>query len=364
MGWQRIKDKAYNGQLRGYSASFKNGACEIGGATPRATLPVVPDRWTHNPTFSTRVLVRPNGERLLFRLAEPGRWVSMSDLPVTLTQQSDGWLFTQADGTQERYGLDGQIRQATTPDGRETRYTYNADNQLQAVTTPTGQRLTFEYANQRIRRVNAPGGSVAYAYDEHANLTQVTYPDGSTKHYRYEDTKHPHLLTGVINENGVRIATWAYNSRGRVVMNERAEGSAHYTFDYGRYGTNTLTDGAGAKRTYHYEVINGQLRYTEISGDRCDTCAHREDKKRSYNDKGHILSRTDWNGVTTRYERDPSGLELSRTEAQGTPQARTVTTEWDPKHRKPVRITEPNRVIEKRYDSAGRLLQQTERALP
>jgi uncharacterized protein RhaS with RHS repeats len=98
------------------------------------------------------------------------------------------------------------------------------------------------------------------------------------------------------------------------------------------------------------------------SGGACKQCG--DSQAYTFDANGFKASQVDWNGVTTSYKRDPSGLELSRTEAQGTPQARTVTTEWDPKHRKPVRITEPNRVIEKRYDSAGRLLQRTERPLP
>jgi YD repeat-containing protein len=365
-GWRKIADKAYNGKLRHSSAHYNNGACEIGGATAKVILPVLPDRPLKdlNHTYSTQLLIRPNGERYLFRLVENGQWESIEGRPVTLTKDAQSWLLTFADGAAESYGLDGLIRKATGADGRQTTYRYDADKQLKTVTNPYGQHIEFTYTDGKISRAEAPGGSADYAYDDYGNLVRVTYPDETTRQYRYENADFPHLLTGVIDEKGVRIATWSYNSKGRVVINERAENTEHYTFAYDRYRTTTVTDSAGAQRTYHYDVFNGKLRFTEITGDRCDNCGHRDDQKRSYNDQGHILSRTDWNGVTTTYERDASGLELSRTEAAGTPQARTITTEWHPEFRKPLRVSEPDRLIEYTYDSAGRLQSKTERALP
>ncbi len=48
----------------------------------------------------------------------------------------------------------------------------------------------------------------------------------------------------------------------------------------------------------------------------------------SYNANGFLTSKTDWKGNATTYTHDDCGLELSRTEAVGTPEARTITTEW------------------------------------
>jgi YD repeat-containing protein len=363
-GWRRIKDKAYNGTLRS-RGEYKNGACEIGGSKPKAILPVLPDRSVQNlnVTYSTQTLIRPNGERYLFRMGENGQWENMDGLPVVLTGGNSSWTLTFSDGATETYGSDGLIQNATGADGRQTAYSYDANKQLTTVTNPYGQRIEFTYTDGKISRVTAPGGTADYEYDDHGNLAQVIYPDDTRRQYLYEDSNFPHLLTGVIDEKGDRIATWSYNSKGRVVMNERADGTEHYTFDYGRYST-TLTDGAGAERTYRYDVFNGKLRFTEITGDRCDSCSHGADQKRSYDDKGRILNRTDWNGATTTYERDATGLELSRTEAAGTAEERTTTTEWHPQFNKPTRITEPNRITEYTYDAAGRVLSKTERTLP
>src|SRR6185312_15161502 len=52
-------------------------------------------------------------------------------------------------------------------------------------------------------------------------------------------------------------------------------------------------------------------------------------------------------------------LETSRTEAYGTSQARTITTQWDPSWRQPDLITEPNRTTAFTYDSMGNVLTKT-----
>jgi YD repeat-containing protein len=363
-GWRRIKDKAFGGRLSTSSASYENGTCVVGGG--KVVLNFTPDQaypWLEN-SILTKVLVRPNGGQYTFRKSTAGDWISLQGLTIELTEEGDTWVLIFDDGATERYGPNGYIQLATAADGRQTQYLYDSENQLTEVTHPNGQTTSFEYTDGRISRVVAPGGTADYAYDEIGNLVRVTYPDGSNKQYLYEDPNFPYQLTGVIDEKGVRIATWSYDTRGRVAMNERAEGTEHYTFAYTRYGWSTVNDGVGATRTYYSDVINGKNRFTRVTGDRCDTCGHGDDQQRSYDDQGRILSRTDWNGATTTYVRDDTGLELSRTEAAGTPQARTITTEWHADFRKPVRITEPERVTEYTYDTAGRLLNKTERALP
>lgn len=65
---------------------------------------------------------------------------------------------------------------------------------------------------------------------------------------------------------------------------------------------------------------------------------------------------TDERGAYTHNDR---GLETSRTEANGTPYSRTIVTEWPPTLFSPVRITEPDRLIQYTYDAQGRELSQT-----
>jgi YD repeat-containing protein len=58
----------------------------------------------------------------------------------------------------------------------------------------------------------------------------------------------------------------------------------------------------------------------------------------------------------TEYQYDDQNREISRTEAAGAPEARTVTTEYHYKLNQPVKIIEPDLITEMTYDAAGHLL--------
>ncbi len=64
-------------------------------------------------------------------------------------------------------------------------------------------------------------------------------------------------------------------------------------------------------------------------------------------------------GLDLTIVRDSRGRELSRTEAAGTPQARTIATTWHPEFNKPSVVSEPGRQTAYSYDAQGRLLSTT-----
>ena len=64
-------------------------------------------------------------------------------------------------------------------------------------------------------------------------------------------------------------------------------------------------------------------------------------------------------GIVTTYDYNDRGLEVSRTEASGTAQARTVATEWHPSLYLPLAVTEPDRITRYQYDDQGRQLSRT-----
>ena len=85
----------------------------------------------------------------------------------------------------------------------------------------------------------------------------------------------------------------------------------------------------------------------------------------TYDLNGYLASKTDWKGVTTNYSYDLArNLEIRRTEAVGTPEERTITTEWHPDYRLRTRVVEPGRETLYSYDAQGRLTGKTVRPLP
>src|SRR5258708_30910578 len=79
----------------------------------------------------------------------------------------------------------------------------------------------------------------------------------------------------------------------------------------------------------------------------------------TYDANGFVASRTDFNGNVTRYSNDARGRELSRTEAFGSAQARTISTSWHTVFPPPIQISEPRRTTTFTYDAAGNLLHKT-----
>ncbi|WP_411911236.1 RHS repeat domain-containing protein, partial [Pseudomonas aeruginosa] len=74
----------------------------------------------------------------------------------------------------------------------------------------------------------------------------------------------------------------------------------------------------------------------------------------TYDDQGLLTSKRDNNGNLTTYQYNARGLETSRTEAAGTAQARTITTDWHPTLFLPVQVSEPGRSTRYQYDAEGR----------
>ncbi|UGA36411.1 hypothetical protein JOS77_18680 [Chromobacterium haemolyticum] len=97
-----------------------------------------------------------------------------------------------------------------------------------------GNMLALAYdADMRVASLADPAGNITkYTYDGNGNLATVSYPDGKSIQYLYENSTYTHLLTGLIDENGERYASWSYDSQGRAISNVQAGGVGNYTLDY------------------------------------------------------------------------------------------------------------------------------------
>ena len=230
-----------------------------------------------------------------------------------------------------------------------------------------GNSLALTYdAQLRIATVTEPGvGTTTYGYDGSSNLASVTHADGTTRGYLYNEQVHtqniarPFSLTGVIDENNSRYATIKYDSSGRVFSTQLAGGAELTTFTYAAGGvSSTVTDALGASRTYSFTKLFSRAKSTGVSRT-CTGCSSATSPQ-SLDANGNVASRTDFNGNVTTYAYDLSrNLETSRTEAFGTPRARTITTAWHSTFRLPTSITEPNRTTSFTHDANGNVLTRT-----
>jgi RHS repeat-associated protein len=258
------------------------------------------------------------------------------------------------------------LTKITTRQGLETTLSYDANHNPTQVTGPFGHSLTFNYDTYRhVTQMTTPNSDV-YTYEylysyglARGILSSVTYPDRSTREYVYENTTLSRALTGIIDENGNRFATYTYSTsffQGYALSSEHAGGIDKTTLAYS-YAPNgspvtKVTDARGNEQTYTFRNQFNLIKVTAISGTPCQTCSG---NAFTYDSNGFISRSTDWNNNVTTYAHDARGNETSRTEADGTALARTTTTTWHSTYHLPTKIIEPNRTTNFTYDIKGNL---------
>ena len=291
-----------------------------------------------------------------------------------------GWQYIQAsDETVETYTANGNQTAGTLTsirnrDGMTQTLSYIpataefhplVPDLLTAVTDDYGHQLKFNYDTaNRLIQITDPSNAV-YQFvidDTSGNLSTITFPDTKVRTYLYNEaaftsnTNQPYALTGILDENGNRYATWNYDSQGRAISSEHAGGVDKYSVSYSA-SQSSVTDPLNTARNYNFVSVQNVVKSSATS--KCQSgCT--SSVSRSYDANGNLTSFTDYNGNTTTYVYDLTrNLELSRTEASGTPQARTITTAYLSNYRLPSQIDEPGRRTTVSYDNSGNLLTKT-----
>jgi RHS repeat-associated protein len=340
----------------GVTATYSGGVCQLsnGQSWPVYSRGISAD----NPsTYAGVVIRRPGGASYLFA-CNTASCTGNSSVALSLTPTATGFTLIDEDDTSETYDSSGALQTVTYRGGYSQTFTYN-NRFLSAVADSFGRTLSFNYGpNGQLQSVVTPGGQLLYGYDKFGRLTSVTYPGGSTRRYSYDNAQYPYALTNVTDENGAIYATISYDALGRANASNVAGVAWGSAVNYEDSSAPIVTDALGVQRTYHYTKVNGRPKLSSISGPPCYSC--NSPASATYDAAGYYQSQTDWNGNTTQYVYDTArGLEASHIEAFGTPNARTVTTQWHPSFRLPIQITEPNRTTTLGYDPAGNLLSRT-----
>jgi YD repeat-containing protein len=272
---------------------------------------------------------------------------------------------------------------------------------LMCATDHFGRQVHFQYdlRGRAIRAADPGGGTYGFFYDgpsggcdsslenracSAGNLTSVTFPDQTLRVYHYNEQDKvnggfacpgkaafapgrahlPNHLTGLVDENGARYATWHYDCEGRALSSAHAGGAERITiaYDTPAQGQSSVSDyqvnaeTVNQSRVYGFAVSHGVSRNTAVShpNDRSGASA-----SHTYDANGNIASRLDWNGNRTTFEYHLArNLQVVRVEgltASGgkTAQTRTISTQWHPSLRLPIRIAEPLRITTLDYDVDG-----------
>ncbi len=334
---------------------------------------------------------------------------------VSLEVKSDYWLFTDtAAGIIERYQRGGdyynsfyELVDISRIDG--AKWTPAFSNQF----TPEdiapipflpielrdgfGRTLKFRYPQPmdgypyRFSAIEGSEGVVQFEYDLLGNLTSMSFPDNSQVKLVYEDGAHPELPTGILDADGVRLSTYAYDALGRAISTEKGQGLEKFEISYsqppvdGTADVYSETDNVVLRR-YLYDsqnpvrvVVrspNGSeslveahmtanlpmvASRTQPAGSGCGAAASRS----GYDANGNVAWREDFNGHRSCFAYDlDRNLMTSRVEglaantscdALSTNAAwpigsRKVSTAWHPKWRLETKIAEPGSVTTRVYN--------------
>ena len=312
------------------------------------------------------IVTRDDGMVASF-IANGGSW-SAQGTQDTLQSIADssgkvtGWQYTVIDtGAIETYNAAGRLQSVRERNGRTTTLAYNATNQLTGVTGPSGRSQSFAYDSQnRVASVTAPDGAVTkYSYNAAGMLATVTRPDGTTRQYVYEDSRFSTALTGIVDENGSRYATYAYDSQVRAISSTLTGGVDQYQFQYGDNYQTTITDPTGKTSVYSFLKQNGVLLPSSISAP-CGLCGSTRSSS-SYDANNNLIQDTDYLGNVTTHAYDSQKREIQRVEGSGTPGARTTSTQWHPQFwNLRTQVASPTKLESYDYDANGNLTSYSE----
>ena len=359
---------------------YNSGVIPVGAGADKPTLPgeaALGSRWrgTYDRSLSVvdgsdgkRIrLQRHTGERIDFVEAN-GRYDSAVDPRGQLVRAGTGWTYRPA-ANQDAETYDANGRLVSLGAGTTGQVTLRHATALVDVSDLQGRKLTIAYDSAgRIASVSDGNGvAVTYAYDEtagagrQADLASATYADGSSHRYRYNErgyigggASHPHLLTGIVDETGDRFASFSYDSDGRAVRSEHANGINAVQLARDADGSVTVTGPMKAVHRYRYAEVRGSRRLVGVDQPGGAGCGA-ANATIQYGPDGTVSRRTGFDGRVTDYTYDATGKETERTEAAGTTLARKIVTTWHPTLDLPATITWPGREERYTYDTAGNL---------
>jgi YD repeat-containing protein len=297
-------------------------------------------------------IIQPDNKNFYFvQNVNTGTWTGPNDINVKLVSSPnlDSFALTDWNDTvwiydrKERFYSSNILRLTSIHyrNAQTLQYTpcsYGCDNAIfTSVTDSYGRALALDvYRSQ----VTTPDGLVIYyGNDSQGRLSAVTYPTypGSTIGYVYEDPYFKYGLTGIIDENGHRYATWVYDdssgaTSGVALSRTNAGGANQTTVAYNNDGSRLVTNALGQQELYKFTSFStgtsGSIPIcTEIDRLATATTAAAA-RKFTYDSNGNYASKTDWNGNTTTYVNDARGRPTTVTEAVGTPQQRVTTITW------------------------------------
>jgi len=323
-----------------------------------------------------RVHIGDDGSQEILSNVAWGKYGDSSGSGLFLNWDSSNsrWELAEPSGDKQVFNGSGKLLYRETANGQKTVVTHDADGRVDYVTGPFGHVLDYVYdVDGRLEKVILPDGTdVEFRYATAATsgrtiLDRVTRQDGTYRDYLYEKTdelRDAHI-TGILDGNGDRFATYDYDANGLVTLSEHGVGQKSVSLSY-TAGTTTVTESGGSTTAYTFETYAGLnrklLTRTEAGASKTYTYPNTLSQDR----RGRPKQIVDESGSTTKYTYNLYH-PLTVTEAFGTPKQRLTSYGYlSSLDHRPTSITTPsvyssqNRTVTIGYDTSDRPTTVTE----
>lgn len=332
-------------------------------------------------------------------LFQNGAYVAAAGNADQLIPHSLGYRYVDSTNKSiETYSSSGQLTSLADVSGNVLTFIYStaagsgapAAGYLTQVSDNKGYLISFEYTlpaggnaatDGRISKItNSAAQIITPSYDSNGNLSALTWTDGKARLFLYENSALPWALTGVVDENSTRYATFGYDGAGRAVSTGHAGGVDQYSVSYGAPPLVAVTQVVDAPNqiTYRYHewqapsdvAIVGptgnamSLRSTTLWGSPVMTGLHQpagsgnvaSSSAYVYDANANVLSKDDQKGQRICRVFDDKNRETVRVEGLSASIAcssvtpvgatlpagtRKITTSWHPDWRLPIKLDQP-----------------------
>ncbi|EAR11075.1 putative rhs-related protein [Reinekea sp. MED297] len=315
--------------------------------------------------------------RYIFVPASGGMSISPFHDPITLVGEGASIRYqgkTYNFGSSNGGGSSVSVSNDEEPTVQRYTYQYvniNDTTLLSRIENRFGRFLQFEYdaEGQLSTLTDQDGTSIHYEFDAIGNLIKVIYPDSSpldlndnpNKQYLFENSDFPQHLTGIMDENGTRYATFTYNETGKAISTEHVDGAERVEVSYPAVGQAIVKFfrdvAANAYREEHYTFgkFRGRYRITTKEITQCDNCDLTTESW-NYNADELLVRHTSPAGIITEWTYDEQDRKVSETVGVGIPEARTTTYIWNDEHNQIEQIRTVSEATTNTFDASGNIV--------
>lgn len=275
------------------------------------------------------------------------------------TYDERGRVVTEDDGSglvTTWHDADGHRTAVAGPSGATTRWTYDAVGRVAEMHDAAGNGHAFTYdradrlVEHAVRETGAPPvtRTTRWTYDASGRVVTTTAPDGRTTTNTYDTAGN---VVRVASAGGV--LDLRHNAFGELVETTRVTPGGPETLSTERDGAGrpvALTDASGAVWRYEYDAFDALVRRTDPEG---------RTESWTYGTDGVLAERTTPGGSRFVYDTRPDGALVGVTVVEAAPAlpVAPVTFGRDALGRAAV-VTQGGATIRRRYDLAGRLVEE------